>query len=100
MRNNWIFLSLLNFLIAALISLILRGAFLWEISWLDYRNWMHAHSHVAMLGWAYLALFVLIGTGFIPRETWSKPFYARLFWFTQITVIGMMFAFPAQKYGP
>lgn len=100
MRNNWIFLSLLNFFIAALMGLILRGAFLWEITWLDYRHWLHAHSHVAMLGWAYLALYVLIGTRFIPREIWSKPFYARLFWFTQITVIGMMFTFPVQGYGP
>ena len=81
-------------------GLILRGAFLWEIGWLDYMNWLHGHSHVAMLGWAYLALYVLIGSRFIPAEIWSKPFYARLFWFTQIAVIGMMFSFPAQGYGP
>src|SRR5690554_531713 len=100
MKNSWIFLSLLNFFIAASMGLILRGAFLWEIEWLDYMNWLHGHSHVAMLGWAYLALYVLIGSRFIPKEIWSKPFYGRLFWFTQVTVIGMIFSFPAQGYGP
>ena len=100
MKNSWIFLSLMNFFIAASMGLILRGAFLWEIGWLDYLNWLHGHSHVAMLGWAYLGVYVLIGFRFIPSEIWSTPFYSRLFWFTQITVIGMMFSFPAQGYGP
>ena len=80
-------------------GLILRGAFVWEINWLDYRNMMHGHSHVAMLGWVYMALYLLIGYRFIPREKWQKPIYSKLFWFTQITVLGMMISFPLQGYG-
>ncbi len=80
-------------------GLILRGAFVWEIGWLDYRNMMHGHSHVAMLGWVYLALYALIGYRFIPGEQWEKPVYSRLFWFTQFTVFGMMVSFPLQGYG-
>lgn len=80
-------------------GLILRGAFVWEIGWLDYRNMMHGHSHVAMLGWAYLALYSLIWYRFIPKGKREKPVYSGLFWFTQITVLGMMVSFPIQGYG-
>lgn len=98
-NKRWILFSLFNFLVAALMGLVLRGAFVWEIRWLDYRNMMHGHSHVAMLGWVYLALYVLIGYRFIPSEKWQKPVYSRLFWFTQFTVVGMMVSFPIQGYG-
>jgi hypothetical protein len=99
LNKRWILFSLFNFFVAALMGLVLRGAFVWEISWLDYRNMMHGHSHVAMLGWVYLALYVLIGYRFIPSEKWQKPVYTRLFWFTQLTVVGMMINFPIQGYG-
>ena len=99
MNKTWILLSLFNFLVAAVMGLVLRGAFVWEINWMDYRNLMHGHSHVAMLGWVYLALYILIGHHFIPKEKWEKPVYSRLFWFTQVTVLGMMISFPAQGYG-
>lgn len=99
MNKSWILFSLFNFLIAALIGLLLRGAFVWGIGSWDYINLMHGHSHVAMLGWVYLALFVLIGSRFIPKEKWKQPVYSRLFWFTQFTVVGMMVSFPLQGYG-
>jgi hypothetical protein len=98
MKKNWILFSLFNFFIAALMGLILRGAFVWEIGWLDYRNMMHGHSHVAMLGWVYLALYSLIWYRFIPKRKRIKPIYSRLFWFTQMTVVGMMISFPLQGY--
>ena len=80
-------------------GLLLRGAFVWGLSWIDYLNVLHGHSHVAMLGWVYLALFMLLGSRFIPAEKWTQPVYSRLFWFTQFTVFGMMIAFPLQGYG-
>ncbi|HSI76077.1 MAG TPA: hypothetical protein VK957_09280 [Lunatimonas sp.] len=98
-NKYWILFSFFNFLIASLMGLILRGAFIWELDWLDYRNMMHGHSHVAMLGWIYLALYILIGHFFLPKKTWAKPIYTWLFWFTQMTVMGMMISFPIQGYG-
>jgi hypothetical protein len=98
MNKRWILFSLFNFLMAALMGLVLRGAFVWGSSW-DYINVMHAHSHVAMLGWVYMALYILIGYRFIPSEQWEKPVYSQLFWFTQFTVFGMMVSFPLQGYG-
>src|SRR5690606_17983179 len=98
-NKGWILFSLFNFLIAALMGLLLRGAFVWGLSWIDYLNVLHGHSHVAMLGWVYLALFMLLGSRFIPADKWMQPVYSRLFWFTLFTVFGMMVAFPLQGYG-
>jgi hypothetical protein len=92
------FIIILNFFIAALFGLILRGAFVWEIDWIDYRNLMHGHSHVAMLGWVYLAIYALFWIRFLPETKRQKRSYSTLFWFTQITVIGMMISFPLQGY--
>lgn len=60
---------------------------------------MHGHSHVTMLGWVYLALYSLIWYRFIPKGKREKPVYSLLFWFTQMTVVGMMISFPLQGYG-
>lgn len=91
--------ALFNFAIAAAMGLLLRGAWVWEIEWLDYKNMLHAHSHVAMLGWIYLILFALISDRFVPPEKQRAKKYGRLFWFTQAAVIGMMVGFPVQGYG-
>tara|TARA_R110002049_G_scaffold307773_2_gene509422 strand:+ start:8137 stop:9219 length:1083 start_codon:yes stop_codon:yes gene_type:complete len=50
---------------------------------------------VAMLGWVYLMLCVLIVHYFVLEK---KPIYNRLFWVTQTTVVGMMLSFPFQGY--
>ncbi|MBK6264946.1 hypothetical protein JKA74_07850 [Marivirga sp. S37H4] len=98
MRSSWILVSLINFLIAALMGLLLRFAFVWEIPWLDYRHMLHGHSHIAMLGWIYLALYAFFVDFFVPPDKQKKPFYSRLFWFTQLSVVGMMVSFPIQGY--
>lgn len=79
-------------------GLILRAAFVWEINWLDYSNMLHGHSHVALLGWLYLGFFLLIHARLLPKDKASKPIYSWLFWLTQISVAGMMIAFPLQGY--
>lgn len=54
-----IVVCLINFVIAATMGLLLRYAMLDGIPF-NYRFLTHAHSHVAMLGWLYLAIYVLI----------------------------------------
>lgn len=98
MKKTWLIVSLVNFLIASLMGLLLRGAFVWEIEWLDYRNMLHGHSHVALLGWLYLGIFIMLHAKLLPKEKAAKPIYTWLFWLTQLTVIGMAIAFPIQGY--
>lgn len=94
MQKKLVLVCLLNFLVAALMGLALRFSFIQSID-INYRFLTHAHSHVAMLGWVYLILFVLIVHYFIPEQ---KPIYQRLFWITQFAVVGMMISFPFQGY--
>lgn len=98
MRKSWILVALLNFLIAAVLGVLLRAAFVWEISWMEYRYVLHGHSHVALLGWLHLAFFILIHGKFIPEKRARKLIYSVIFWTTQFAVLGMAVAFPLQGY--
>ena len=95
MPKKLVVICLLNFLIAAFLGLLLRYSFIDSVDF-NYRYIIHAHSHIAMLGWVYLMLYTLIIHYFIPDK---KPIYNRLFWITEFTVIGMMLSFPFQGYG-
>lgn len=95
-RKRYLGIPILNFLIASLLGLFMRYAFVGSISIpFRYKYLIHAHSHIAILGWVYLALFGLFVSGFLP--TWYKR-YKRLFWITQVSVVGMLFSFPFQGY--
>lgn len=100
MQKKWFNIVLGNFLVAAVMGATLRFAFVEEISWLNFRYFLHGHSHLAMLGWVYLALFILLLRNFVDSERRQKRTYAWLFWSAQASVIGMTIAFPIQGYAP
>lgn len=89
-----IVVCLINFMIAATMGLLLRYAVLGGIPF-NYQFLIHGHSHVAMLGWLYLCIYVLLVD--LVVKTHAQLFY-RLFWLTQLSVIGMMISFPVQGY--
>lgn len=95
MQKKLVIVCLLNFLVAALMGLMLRFSFIDSIG-INYRYLTHAHSHVAMLGWVYLMLYVFMIHYFIPEK---RAIYNQLFWLTEFAVIGMMLSFPFQGYG-
>jgi hypothetical protein len=99
MISKWLKIAFANFLLAAVLGVLLRYAFVTEIPWMKFRNVMHGHSHVAMLGWLYLALYALFVHAFLPKEVGEKPFYNRVFWLTQLSVLGMLISFPVTGYG-
>jgi hypothetical protein len=96
-QKSWVVCCFFNFLIASLMGLLMRYVYLFPLN-INYSFLLHAHSHVAMLGWAYLMIYVLIVRFFIPKEKSSKPIYNQLFWITEFAVIGMMVTFPIQGY--
>lgn len=98
MIRSWLKVALWNFLIAAILGALMRYAFVAELPWMKFRFVQHGHSHVAMLGWLYLAFYACLIHAFLPREKQQSPFYRYLFWFTQGTVLGMMISFPIQGY--
>ena len=63
----------------------------------NYKFLLHAHSHTALLGWIYLGLTTLIYKIFL--ESAQKPkLYKRIFYFTNLCIIGMILTFPVQGY--
>jgi hypothetical protein len=96
--RNWIICCLVNFIVASIIGLLMRFAYLFPLKNINYIYLLHAHSHVAMLGWAYLMIYTLIVHVFIPKDKADKPIYNQLFWITEFTVVGMMISFPLQGY--
>lgn len=94
MDKKFVLICLFNFFVAALMGLALRFVFFHPLN-INFRFLTHAHSHVAMLGWVYLMLYILIVHYFIPEK---KRIYTTLFWLTQVAVVGMMLSFPFQGY--
>lgn len=88
-------LAFVYFLLVALMGTLLRFGHLFPIPF-QYRFMVHAHSHIALLGWVYTALTTLLCYCMLPSEVWIK--YQRLFLVTQVTLIGMLFTFPFQGY--
>lgn len=85
------------FFIAALFGVFLRALHVFDID-VNYRFFVHGHSHIALLGWMYLVLTSILYHCFIPVSSLMKRKNNRIFLFTQITLIGMMILFPFQGY--
>lgn len=84
------------FLLITALGVLLRCFSVFEIDF-NYKHIVHAHSHVALLGWVYTALMVLIYRLYLKDVSITKK-YNRVFWFTQITIIGMLITFPFTGY--
>lgn len=91
-----ILVALGYFLIAALLGIVLRAFPVFDIP-VPYKFMVHTHSHIALLGWIYLALTTLLYKLYLSDENLDRR-YNRVFWFTQITLLGMLFSFPFQGY--
>lgn len=94
--SGWITISLLNFLVAAIIGVLLRYAFVEEIPGFHFRKFLYAHSHVAMLGWLFQGFFAVLMPNLYPSGI--PVALRRLFWLSQIMVLGMLVAFPIVGY--
>ncbi|PCE64712.1 hypothetical protein B7P33_05945 [Sediminicola luteus] len=64
---------------------------------INYKYFIHTHSHIALLGWVYLGLTALV-TRKIKLAPKGEKSLGSLYWFTQFTLIGMLFSFPFQGY--
>ncbi|MBB1149620.1 hypothetical protein H4K35_05655 [Myroides sp. NP-2] len=98
MKSIYYKILFFNFLIAALLGVLLRSTFVFPIEGITFLYVLHAHSHLALLGWLYLLVYVLFAAYFAPHTPKEHQFYRRLFWITQVAVIGMALTFPFQGY--
>ena len=100
MRSKTIFLwALFNFTLTAVIGLLLRLFSVGLITGFHYKNWLHAHSHIAFLGWMYPAIIAFL-IDFLPGEYQRKDRLIKyLFWCMQLSVFGLLATFPRYGYG-
>ncbi len=95
--HRWFNIALLNFGIAGVVGCLLRAIYIWEIPGLRFKALLNAHSHVAMLGWAFIAMMVFLLRDETPKGP-SRLSIAMLV-VTQLAVAGMLLGFPVQSYG-
>jgi len=96
--RSLILYALLLFLFSAIYGLVLRYNFAFPTSLVSYKNLLQGHSHVAFLGWGYLAVIYGIFELFIPKEKRNSAIYkvTLIVIFTSITL--MLFSFILAGY--
>ncbi|MBL7950337.1 MAG: hypothetical protein JNM62_01345 [Flavobacteriales bacterium] len=94
--RRWFTGALALFAIAATIGAVLRLIYVVDMPWLIFKPWLHAHSHVAMLGWVFpVVLLALLGQNDAPLPKRFGPSLNG----AQLLVTGMLVSFPIQGYG-
>jgi hypothetical protein len=97
-KKLWLLTASAYLVIIAVIGAIMRYKFAAIFPVFDFNFILHVHSHVAMLGWVYTALFTALMYKFLPASAFDSPAYKRIFWIIQISVIGMLITFPIKGY--
>jgi hypothetical protein len=95
-KRSWIAMALLFLVLTAAAGTVLRGMMLGIDPGVSYSNLLHAHSHAAILGWAYGGVFLLI----VHCFQLQGPVFKRLYSFSQAAVLAMFPAFALQGYAP
>lgn len=99
--RTWFGFALINFFMAALMGLLMRYAFVGELTWMPpYRQVLLAHSHVVMLGWVSQTILVLLVLVYLGEEALSRRFYLTLIALHQSSIVIMLTGFLMQGYGP
>jgi len=92
----WLQVGLVFFFLAALFGLVMRYFFVGEVHFFTYKNIMHAHSHVAMMGWVFISISVLL-LRFFYNGCYVGAIQ-RLLVVNTLAVIGMSITFTIQGY--
>ena len=89
-------ISIVWLIIVGILGVMMRMAFVieWPV-WLEYRNILHTHSHLAIMGWLFSIIYLLI----VKTFHLEGRFYNQIFWWIQVTNLGMFIFFPIQGYG-
>ncbi len=95
--RTWFLVALFDLLAAAIIGVLLRAMYIVEIPFVQFRPWLHGHSHTALLGWLFIGICtaLLHDGGSRPM----RPAHLRLFLGLQAAVLVMLVSFPWQGYG-
>lgn len=94
-QKNWIKIALTWLFVISILGITMRFFYVKPIHNINYKFVLHAHSHVALLGWIYSAIFIGIVHFYFKHKIIQ---YKLLFYLTQLSVLGMLISFPIQGY--
>ncbi|MBX0332315.1 hypothetical protein K3G39_03610 [Pontibacter sp. HSC-14F20] len=84
--------------LVAMLGLFLRWLMVSPVTGVNFKYFLHAHSHVALLGWLYCAFFAALLYIFPVAASADRKSFRWQFFLTQVSVLGMLFTFPVQGY--
>jgi len=90
--------SFILFIVSALYGLFIRFNYAFPQVSFNYQSFLQGHSHVAFLGWGYLATIGLILHFFVPKELRNNNKYKILFSILVISILLMLISFPLSGY--
>jgi len=96
--HRWLGAAVFFFWLASVFGALMRYYFVAEIPFLDYKHLLHAHSHVALLGWAYMLVSGSLLFLLVQRSRWRQE-YRYLFGLNVLAGVGMAVFFLYQGYG-
>ncbi len=96
--RRWMGAAVFFFWLASIFGALMRYYFVAEIPFLDYKHLLHAHSHVALLGWAYMLVSGSLLFLLVQRSRWRNE-YRYLFGLNVLSGAGMAVFFLYQGYG-
>ncbi|MBP1932895.1 hypothetical protein [Ammoniphilus resinae] len=101
MINKMIRSAIMYFFIILIIGIVLRWKMVAPIfpQW-QFTHLVHAHSHVAFLGWVYFSLISLLFRYVLPKELVETKRIRVFYYLTHVAVIGMLISFSLQGYAP
>lgn len=94
----WVIYTLALLVIVTSAGFIMRLVPYALVRGLNYEYLLHAHSHLAFLGWVYNALFIGLIWTFIPNHSKILSKYNTLFWITQAVTFCMFIVFLYDGY--
>lgn len=93
-----LFFALANFFITIAIGALLRYHYYEPIDQFADRYWIHAHSHVGFLGWAFMAIITFSFSMQLPKSSGLNRYMYRILIYFQLAVLGMLVTFPFMGY--
>ena len=93
--KSYVRISLVFLILAATMGLLLR-LMQSGIPLMNYKYLLHTHSHIALIGWVYNGAYIIICK---LMKVENSMAFKRLFWITQLSIVGMLLSFPFQGYG-
>ncbi len=98
-KNKFLYLyAFALFILSALYGFLLRWNFTFPLQFIDYKNFLQSHSHVAFLGWGYIVTVGVLIKYFVKESEQNNKIYKITLFIIVTSVTLMLISFPLNGY--